>query len=90
MSTPRISRRINVPRAAVYRALLDARAVAAWRVPDGMTRHPDARGRQRDRHKYGPGEACGAGGGVSTGWVRVEGLWQYPIAHAGQLIAIEA
>jgi uncharacterized protein YndB with AHSA1/START domain len=37
MSTPRISRRINAPRAAVYRALLDARAVAAWRVPDGMT-----------------------------------------------------
>ena len=37
MSTQRISRRINASRAAVYRALLDARAVAAWRVPDGMT-----------------------------------------------------
>ena len=37
MSTTRISRRINAPRSAVYRALLDARAVAAWRVPDGMT-----------------------------------------------------
>ena len=34
VSTPRISRRINAPRAAVYRALLDAGAVAAWRVPD--------------------------------------------------------
>jgi uncharacterized protein YndB with AHSA1/START domain len=37
MSTPRISRRINAPRSAIYRALLDARAVAAWRVPDGMS-----------------------------------------------------
>jgi uncharacterized protein YndB with AHSA1/START domain len=32
-----ISRRINAPRAAVYRALLDAGAVATWRVPTGMT-----------------------------------------------------
>jgi uncharacterized protein YndB with AHSA1/START domain len=37
MSTSRISRRINAPRATVYRALLNARAVAAWRVPDGMS-----------------------------------------------------
>lgn len=37
MSTQRISRRINAPRAAVYRAFLDARAIATWRVPDGMT-----------------------------------------------------
>ncbi len=28
---------MNAPRAAVYRALLDARAVATWMVPDGMT-----------------------------------------------------
>jgi uncharacterized protein YndB with AHSA1/START domain len=37
MSTTRISRRVNAPRAAVYRALVDARAIAAWRVPPGMT-----------------------------------------------------
>ncbi len=37
MSTQSICRRINAPRAAVYRALLDAHAVARWRVPDGMT-----------------------------------------------------
>ena len=37
MSTTQISRRINAPRSVVYRALLDARAVAAWRVPDGMS-----------------------------------------------------
>ncbi|MGA7457822.1 MAG: SRPBCC family protein [Methyloceanibacter sp.] len=39
MSTICISRQINAPRATVYRALLDARAVATWRVPDGMTSH---------------------------------------------------
>ncbi len=37
MNSTRISRRINAPRAMVYCALLDARAVATWRVPDGMT-----------------------------------------------------
>jgi uncharacterized protein YndB with AHSA1/START domain len=30
---------VNAPRATVYRALLDARAVATWMVPDGMTSH---------------------------------------------------
>jgi uncharacterized protein YndB with AHSA1/START domain len=33
----RISRHINAPRARVYRALLDARAVETWMVPTGMT-----------------------------------------------------
>ena len=37
MSATRVDRRINAPRAAVYRALLDARAVAHWMVPSGMT-----------------------------------------------------
>ncbi len=36
-TSTRISRRVNAPRADVYRALLSPRAVAAWRVPDGMT-----------------------------------------------------
>lgn len=39
MSSTRISCHINAPRAAVYRALLDPRAVAKWKVPDGMTAH---------------------------------------------------
>ena len=39
MSSTRVSRRINAPRSIVYRALLDALAVAAWRVPDGMNCH---------------------------------------------------
>jgi uncharacterized protein YndB with AHSA1/START domain len=33
----RLSQHVNAPRAAVYRALLDAHAVATWMVPDGMT-----------------------------------------------------
>jgi uncharacterized protein YndB with AHSA1/START domain len=37
MSRSRISRRINAPRAVVYSALVEARSVAAWRAPDGMT-----------------------------------------------------
>lgn len=37
MSSTRISRHVNAPRANVYRALLEARAVATWMVPNGMT-----------------------------------------------------
>ncbi|WP_432173506.1 SRPBCC family protein [Streptomyces sp. Tue6028] len=36
MYTTRVSGRVNASRAAVYRALLDADAVARWRVPTGM------------------------------------------------------
>ena len=39
MSSTRISRRVNAPRANIYRALLDAQAVATWMVPTGMTSH---------------------------------------------------
>ena len=42
MSTTRISVHLNAPRARVYRALLDARAVATWKVPTGMTSHVHA------------------------------------------------
>src|SRR5262247_3080040 len=37
VSSTRISCCVNAPRANVYRALLDARAVATWMVPAGMT-----------------------------------------------------
>lgn len=37
MYTTRISGHVRAPRSAVYRAFLDAGAVAAWRVPDSMT-----------------------------------------------------
>lgn len=36
MSSTRIHCHIHAPRAAVYRALLDADAVAQWKVPEGM------------------------------------------------------
>jgi uncharacterized protein YndB with AHSA1/START domain len=37
MSTTRVNQHVNAPRERVYRALLDADAVQAWRVPAGMT-----------------------------------------------------
>jgi uncharacterized protein YndB with AHSA1/START domain len=42
VSSTRISCRVNAPRAIVYRALLDARAVATWMVPTGMSSHVHA------------------------------------------------
>jgi uncharacterized protein YndB with AHSA1/START domain len=36
-SSTRLSQHVKAPRADVYRALLDAQAVATWRVPQGMT-----------------------------------------------------
>ena len=39
MTSTRVSRHVRAPRPAVYRALLDADAVARWRVPAGMTSH---------------------------------------------------
>ena len=42
VNSTRIGRRMNAPRAIVYRALLDARAVATWVVPTGMTSHVHA------------------------------------------------
>jgi uncharacterized protein YndB with AHSA1/START domain len=42
VSSTRISRRVNAPRNVVYRALVDARAVATWKVPTGMTSHVHA------------------------------------------------
>jgi uncharacterized protein YndB with AHSA1/START domain len=38
-TTTRMSQHVYAPRAAVYRALLDARAIATWMVPHGMTSH---------------------------------------------------
>ena len=42
MNSTRVSRHIKAPRAVVYRALLDPRTVAQWKVPDGMTCHVHA------------------------------------------------
>ena len=37
MYSTQISRHVRAPRAVVYQALLDAEAIARWRVPDGMS-----------------------------------------------------
>jgi uncharacterized protein YndB with AHSA1/START domain len=37
-TSTRLSRHMNAPRARVYSALLDARAVETWMVPGGMTK----------------------------------------------------
>jgi uncharacterized protein YndB with AHSA1/START domain len=42
MNATRISCYIKAPRADVYRALVDAQAVALWMVPDGMAIHVHA------------------------------------------------
>ncbi|MDQ0994567.1 SRPBCC domain-containing protein [Streptomyces sp. V3I7] len=42
MYTTRTTRRVRASAASVYRALVDPDAVAAWRVPDGMTAHVHA------------------------------------------------
>lgn len=42
MSSTRVSCHVNAPRASVYRALLDAKAIAAWKLPTGMTSHVHA------------------------------------------------
>jgi uncharacterized protein YndB with AHSA1/START domain len=49
MYSTRVSQHVNAPRAAVYRALLDADAVARWRVPAGMT----SRVHEFDAHEGG-------------------------------------
>ena len=36
MSVVGVTRRIEAPTVAIYRALLDPRAIEVWRVPDGM------------------------------------------------------
>jgi len=42
MYSTQVSVHVNAPRAAVYQALLDADALARWRVPDGMSGHVHA------------------------------------------------
>ena len=39
MYSTQVSRHVSAPRPAVYRALLDADAIARWRVPAGMSSH---------------------------------------------------
>ncbi|MER7834837.1 SRPBCC family protein [Streptomyces sp. NPDC096040] len=72
MNSTRVTRRMQAPPAAVYRALLDPEAVAAWRAPDGMTARVhafDARegGEFRVSLDYDdPGRAGKSGGHTDT------------------------
>lgn len=64
MYATRVTQHVNAPRSAVYRALLDAEAVAKWRVPNGLTSQVhefDARvgGRFRVSLTYGEAEGTG-------------------------------
>jgi uncharacterized protein YndB with AHSA1/START domain len=42
MSSTRVRCHVNAPRARVYSALIDANAIATWKVPTGMTSHVHA------------------------------------------------
>jgi uncharacterized protein YndB with AHSA1/START domain len=42
VSSTRVSRHVHAPRATVYSALVDANAIAKWKVPTGMTSHVHA------------------------------------------------
>ena len=42
MSSTRVRRHVNAPRERVYSALVDANAIATWKVPTGMTSHVHA------------------------------------------------
>lgn len=39
MQWTRVARHVDAPRSVVYQALLNAQAIARWRVPDGMSSH---------------------------------------------------
>lgn len=52
MSSTRVSHYVSAPRARVYRAFVDAKAIATWMVPTGMTSHVHAfEGREGGRFR---------------------------------------
>jgi uncharacterized protein YndB with AHSA1/START domain len=58
---------VNAPRASVYRAILDARAVATWMVPTGMTSHVHAfEGREGGTFRISPTYDAPTGVGKTT------------------------
>jgi uncharacterized protein YndB with AHSA1/START domain len=62
MYTSRVSGHVDAPRAAVYRALVSAEAIARWRVPAGMSgdvHEFDAREGGRFRVTYDAPDAAG-------------------------------
>ena len=68
MTDQRISRVIHAPRAEIYPVLLDAGAIARWRVPDGMQCvvhefEPRTGGRFRVSLSYDDAAVAGKSGG---------------------------
>jgi uncharacterized protein YndB with AHSA1/START domain len=62
-----VSRHITAPRAAVYQALVDPDAIAAWRVPDGMSSHVhEFEARERGRFRVSLTYADPSAGGKTT------------------------
>mgnify|MGYP001146092603 CR=1 FL=1 len=62
MSSTRVVRHVNAPRAKVYGAFLDADAVQKWMVPPGMTSRVHAFEGQLEEHSPGLiGDGDGAG-----------------------------
>ena len=58
MGTTCVRQHVKAPRARVYRALLDPRAVAAWRVPAGMTSHVHAFEARAEKDGHFVGTSC--------------------------------
>lgn len=68
MYTTTVSRRIGASPDAVYRALLDPGAVAAWRVPEGMTcTVHEFEGRQGGAFRISLTYEAGEGAGKTSG-----------------------
>lgn len=68
MYATRVTRRVQAPAEAVYRALVDPDALAAWRVPENMTAHvhsfdPREGGAFRISLTHGDPEGAGKSGG---------------------------
>jgi uncharacterized protein YndB with AHSA1/START domain len=67
MSSTRVSRRVNAPRAKVYQALIDANAIARWKVPTGMTSFVHAfEGREGGRFRISLTYDAPTGAGKTT------------------------
>ena len=63
----RVRRHVKAPRAKVYAALLDANAVARWKVPTGMTCHVHAfEGREGGTFRISLTDDTSTDGGKTT------------------------
>src|SRR5439155_15674065 len=67
MRSTRVSRHVRAPREKIYAALIDADAIAKWKVPTGMTCHVHAfEGREGGRFRISLAYDAPAGTGKTT------------------------